>query len=134
MIVDWTTVGQPTLHLTLEQEPSGNYIVVDARDGDTVYLRTPDLELCKRFMVAIQAKRQAVIDEDAYWWFQALAQHSVRVGALEGVESRLARGTDGGSAPSNVVPLKVCKDCGDRYINWGAHAERCFGRPARAKP
>jgi hypothetical protein len=26
---------------------------------------------------------------------------------------------------------KICNECEQRYINWGAHAERCTGRPPR---
>lgn len=28
-------------------------------------------------------------------------------------------------------PDKFCPLCGDKIINWGAHAERCYGRNAR---
>lgn len=86
--IDWTTVDQPTLRLTLEQE-GPNFIVVDQRDGDTVYYRS-GLDSCVRFMLAAQAKKDAVIDEDAILWFRLLrlsGLHSVRV-------------------PSNVVELR----------------------------
>lgn len=80
----------PPITLTLEQEGS-NYIVCD---GDTVYLRSPDLEMCKRFMVAMQAKQQAVIDMDSYHWFQLLAeQHSFKVPDL----------------PDNVRPIRLAR-------------------------
>ena len=69
---------EPTVRLTLEQE-GRNYTV---SDGDTVYLRTPDLNMCVRFMLAAQAKKDAEIDEDSIVWFRMLRlheQHSVKV-------------------------------------------------------
>lgn len=87
--VDWTTVDQPAIHLTLEQQGQ-HYIVCD---GDEVYLRSPDLDLCCRFMRAMSLKKQAVLDENSISWFRALAGHSVKVPDL----------------PDNVRPIRLAR-------------------------
>jgi hypothetical protein len=33
---------------------------------------------------------------------------------------------------ANPYQLKTCNDCGDRYMNWGAHAEECPGPRVQA--
>lgn len=114
-VLDYTTLFEPQLRLTLEHESSGNYIVVHddtpgslASHDAAVYMRSPDLDLCARFMLAMQAKKQAEIDEDSIIWFRLLktSGHSIRVPTVEEVESGLPRGTDGGSTSSNVVPIR----------------------------
>lgn len=128
--VDYTQLGQPPYHLVLERESDQYWIVIAQPGSDTVMIRSGNPLTCEMFMRAFVAKTPGA-SLDA--WSVSQACSSVRVPALDGAEATPVW-DDGNSAPSNVVALKVCKDCGDRYISWGAHAERCFGRPAKAKP
>lgn len=75
---------EPALTLTLERELGRNYIVLDATDGNTVYLRSPDLHLCIRFMNAMVVKKEAVVDERSVEWL--IDDWSVRVPILDGTE------------------------------------------------
>lgn len=102
--VDYTILFEPTIRLTLEHEGSGNYIVVD---GDTVYMRSPDLELCVRFMLAMQAKKEAAVDVDSIIWFRLLRNsgHSIRVPTLDAGEAT-PWWDDGTSPASNVHPIR----------------------------
>lgn len=88
MVVDYTLIDHPRLRLTLEDEGT-NYIVVDQTDGDTVYMRNPDIGKAITFMFAMRAHGEAVIDEGAMLWYRLLESraivepgHSVKVSTL----------------------------------------------------
>jgi hypothetical protein len=62
-LIDLTQLCEPYRRLTLERS-LGYWIVVGA-DGDTVYLRTPDVLTAVRFMRAFALRHSAELDEES---------------------------------------------------------------------
>jgi hypothetical protein len=60
-LIDLTQLCEPYRRLRLERE-RGHWIVVGS-DGDTVYVRTPDVMTAVRFMRAFARKHGAELDE-----------------------------------------------------------------------
>jgi hypothetical protein len=97
VIVDYTTLGEPTLKIRLEQE-GNRYIVLNATDGNTVYLRA-DLMPCVRFMRAFALRENALVDERSVELHLELA--SAR--AIAWTRTRSGEGPEAGSVSSAAV-------------------------------
>lgn len=83
--VDYTQLGQPAIRLTLHHSRGGYYSVTD-QHGHLYFPPTQDLDLAVRFMRAMEAKRDALINEASV---ERATWHSVKV-----------------PEPSNVIPLR----------------------------
>lgn len=99
---------EPEARLSLAHVRDDKYIVWDQHCR--FYILVPSsLDLCLRFMQAMAAKGDAVLDDAS---IERATWHSVKVPALGEVESRLVRGTDGGSTSpnvDNVRPIRLAR-------------------------